>query len=463
MDSLGVSLSGGGHRAALFGLGALTYLADAGANRQVCSVASVSGGSMANAYLAQEVDYSAVDGHDLRERVVAPLAGQLAKGGSLFATWSTWLYLAVLVVSGVATFGVWLLPAGTAVRLAAFVTAVVVWGSFVAGLRSRVCARAFRAVLFSRDGRATALSAIHDGVDHVLCATDLQAGEHLYFSSRFVCSFRLGWGKPAGLLLADAVQASACLPGAFPPRFLPTARHRFEAGAEFTRPRWMVLSDGGVYDNMADQWAQGLDRRKQRWPGLADGLREPSALVVVNASGRLGFQAIGRHVLPLIGELASLLRSKDILYDLTTRQRRAGLVGRFDRAEMEGSGLRGCLVHIPQSPFAVARAFADAQKLWPERAAQAAAVLERLGDTEAEWDAIAESSPKIKTTLSKLGVETTAQLLRHGYTLAMANCHVILGLPLFDVPDIDHFRQLATGIAASPPTPLPAAAEVADD
>ena len=45
--SLAVAMSGGGHRATLFVLGALMYLVDAGANKYVTSIASVSGGSPA--------------------------------------------------------------------------------------------------------------------------------------------------------------------------------------------------------------------------------------------------------------------------------------------------------------------------------------------------------------------------------------------------------------------------------
>ena len=40
--TLAVSLSGGGHRATLFALGALMYLVDAKANANVTSIASVS-------------------------------------------------------------------------------------------------------------------------------------------------------------------------------------------------------------------------------------------------------------------------------------------------------------------------------------------------------------------------------------------------------------------------------------
>jgi NTE family protein len=44
---LGVALSGGGFRATVYGLGALLYLVDSGLNKQVTSISSVSGGSIA--------------------------------------------------------------------------------------------------------------------------------------------------------------------------------------------------------------------------------------------------------------------------------------------------------------------------------------------------------------------------------------------------------------------------------
>jgi hypothetical protein len=42
-----------GHRASLFAIGVLLYLVDVGKNRELCSISSVSGGSLTNAYLAQ--------------------------------------------------------------------------------------------------------------------------------------------------------------------------------------------------------------------------------------------------------------------------------------------------------------------------------------------------------------------------------------------------------------------------
>ena len=50
--SLGVAISGGGHRATIFSLGSLLYLCDTGLNKSVKSVSSVSGGSITNAILS---------------------------------------------------------------------------------------------------------------------------------------------------------------------------------------------------------------------------------------------------------------------------------------------------------------------------------------------------------------------------------------------------------------------------
>jgi hypothetical protein len=69
MAGVGVAISGGGHRAAMFGLGALLYLADAGKNRPVTSIASISGGSLTNGYVALKVDYAALDGREFEAAV----------------------------------------------------------------------------------------------------------------------------------------------------------------------------------------------------------------------------------------------------------------------------------------------------------------------------------------------------------------------------------------------------------
>jgi predicted acylesterase/phospholipase RssA len=446
MAGIGISISGGGHRAALFGLGALLYLADAGKNREVTSIASVSGGSLTNGHLAQSLNYATASAEDVESWAAVP-AKRISTEGTLWAAPFTWLYLGTLaLLAGAVGVGVWFLPVPIWARILLFVAGILVVG-VVAQFRGEVCGRAFATTLFRRPGkrRPTRLNEINTAIDHVICATDLHAGEHIYFSGRFVCSYRFGFGRPGDLPLHTVVQASAAYPGGLPARWLRTSRHRFERPQDkaATRTRFLALVDGGVYDNMADQWAQGIASRKRRWSVLAADLHEPDELVVVNASAGLRFKSVASLRIPLIGEVLTLLRDKDVLYDNGTSLRRQALVARFELTERDQKGLRGALVHIPRSPYFVPKAFQHDDSD-PARAARAGAALAALGDHEDEWAAIADANSRVATTLSTLGVEVSARLVRHAYVLAMVNLHVILDYPLLAMPDSARFERLVS-------------------
>lgn len=440
---IAIALSGGGHRASLFGLGVLLYLADAGRNRDVVSVSSVSGGSLTNAWLAQSGDYSNLTPEELESRIVRPFARRVAHLGTLWASWTTWVYIVTLAVGLVAVFALWWLPVDLVWRKICFVSGLAGCG-LLAGLRGKACALAFQRTLYSEDGRPTLLREIErKNVQHVICATDVRAGHHVYFSGDFVCSYRLGWGGPAEFSLADAVQTSAAFPGGFPPRWLPTKQHSFVDGVRDT-PGFMVLSDGGVYDNMAEQWPIGVRSRKRRWPSHSDALQEPNTLIVVDASGPMRWAAVRRLRIPAIGEVFGLLRVIRVLYDKTTATRRITLVDRFDRAAQDGRGLQGALIMINRSPYWTADYFSKETEAWPERATRAAHVLQVLGnENRNRWKHLAKENSRVKTTLSRLGGEVAADLLFHGYVSAMANLHVILDFPLLTVPSSDRFKQLA--------------------
>jgi hypothetical protein len=507
-EGIGVALSGGGHRASLFGLGALLYFADAGKNQQVRSIASVSGGSLTNGFLAQSVDFRTVRSDEFK-LALRPFARQLARSGTfmdapltpryrsvLVATFalaagpawllpaSRWVRLLITlglvllwtvvvlsplfgtmlgkaygVLLGISLYGaavpLWLVPVAAFVRFLLVFAALMLWASAVFGLRGRVCAHAFRTTLFSPGGAPTRLSQMKGALDHVICATELQSGEQVYFSRSFIYGYRFGKGNPGELPLYTAVQASACLPGAFPPRWLATKAHGFAyESAECPKkadrlervPAHLVLTDGGVYDNMADQWAQGFFERLRCWPGLEDGHYEPEELIVVNASAGLGMRPMRRAWIPAFGELAALWKDKDVLYDQTTAIRRQGLVGRFDRAELQRRGMRGALVHIPQSPFDVPDAFIDRAD-WPDRQRWAKEAVQALGDTRKTregWEEVARADAAVGTVLNRLGTEVSARLLHHGYVLAMVNLHVILGYPLLPIPDRDRFEEFVS-------------------
>ena len=446
MARIAVAMSGGGHRACLFALGAMMYLADAGRTRQIESVSSVSGGSLANGAFGQDLDLtksSAADVEATAQRVARAVTGR----GTLLGRPLTWLYVAALVAFVAGLVAVWCLPIDIGWRIAVFIAGLLLVAWF-ASLRGRVTARAFGKSLYTRDGRRPRLSDLNTAVDHVICATDLHAGEHVYFSGRFVYAYRFGIGTPGDLPLETAVQASAAFPGVFPLVWLRTKRLGFQGGCgRGATAKRLALHDGGVYDNMGDQWAHGLDERVERLGELDPGFGGADELVVISASAGLEYGPVWTCRIPLAGELLTLLRDKSVLYDNGNSVRRRELVARFDLAEREGRGLRGCLVHIPQSPFRLPDTFIRDAAQWPERAERAAAAVAALagGDEQAardHWKGVAKRSAAVATTLVGFSRERTAELMHHAYVLAMVNLHVVLGYPLEAVPDRARFDAM---------------------
>jgi predicted acylesterase/phospholipase RssA len=445
MASTAVAMSGGGHRACIFALGVALYLADAQRIGDIASMASVSGGSLANGALAQDLDLKTCSASDV-EAAVARTARKVAGRGTLFGAKITIAYVAGLVaLTAAVAAGPWLLPIATWLKLLVFLGGVLIL-AWTANLRGRVCARAYGKTLFSPTGKPTRLADIHAGVDHVICATDLHAGENVYFSARFVCSYRFGFGTPGDLPLHSAVQASAAFPGAFPVAWLRCSRFGFSGGRpEAAGTRSLALVDGGVYDNMADQWAHGMSERQRR-PGGSAQFQDADELIVVSASAGLGFGALWPLHLPVLGELLTLVKDKSVLYDDGNSVRREWLVDRFDTAERDGNGLRGALVHIVQSPYRVPELYASGRGAQPspQRAERAHAALDALQRDlgSSDWAEIAKANASVPTTLLGLNKGATARLLYHAYVLAMVNLHVLLCYPLLAMPRRARFEQL---------------------
>jgi NTE family protein len=91
----------------------------------------------------------------------------------------------------------------------------------------------------------------------VFCATDLHFGVNWEMSRRQVGDWQAGYARPAPpLKVARAVAASSCFPpvfGPLPAGIDPALLHggRFPAGAKRERlTRRLLLSDGGLYDNL---------------------------------------------------------------------------------------------------------------------------------------------------------------------------------------------------------------------
>jgi predicted acylesterase/phospholipase RssA len=308
----------------------------------------------------------------------------------------------------------------------------------IARQRSWLARRAFEKTLFH--GRP--LSDLHRGVTHVIGSTDLQTSEHVYFSSHFVYSWRTGIGNPAHLHVADAVQASAALPGAFTPVAMRLAPHEFPKDSGLTS---FLLTDGGVYDNMGTEWllraARGFDEANAN---AMIGIAPVREVVVVNSSAARSITHRKLARVPGLGELVTLLAVKDVLYDQTTALRRRWLDTRYRIAALAADrlpdlALRGATIQIDRSPYVLPDRYA---RFDDEQGRAAAEVIARLDATEGRdhWAAEAVASRSVGTNLSRIPVEQAAGLLRHAYVLTMANCHVLLGYPLLDIPSVERAR-----------------------
>jgi Patatin-like phospholipase len=449
---IGVAISGGGHRATAFGLGALMALAEVGLNRQVTSISSVSGGSIANGVALLGADFQTVSG-DAFSQHISPSLNAIAHRGVLLdgAPRTKW-YLRGMIAIG-------------AVGLVAFLVAIALaatqrWVAGLAVLAFSVGALAVAATQFRKRSRKTeaALDAEMFGgrkvtlaelqtrgssVHHIICTTEIQTGVTFYFTNRAVYGYRYGGSTaPLDVPLAKAVQASACVPGAFAPRVLDPKALGLHPAAER-----IVLVDGGVYDNMADEWEYGFGTRTRNWPELVSVQDQPANfLVVVNGSGAW------KDVQPVIGggfalEKAGLLRAQGVQYNVSTAHRRRALFDRFK--DDEGRDLDGAFIQITDSPYRFVNSYAAKSGFEPDdlsrRAEAAKTMLDNAGYTEQEWEEITHSNAHTATTLAKLGLDRTAQLLEHGYLLTRVNLYVQHGLGTLDDVRPDRFRALVGG------------------
>jgi hypothetical protein len=523
-NQVGVAISGGGHRATAWGVGAVLALADAGLAPKVSSVASVSGGSITNGVLVHEVDLKVASPAEVESSMTKLLRQITGEGLFWFGpTTDPWLRVffaaAVLAVgsllgmviafllAGREVSPLWLLllgvvgvavglalqpklrkmgmPSGLRVWLvvllallgvpAAVFTAITAWAhggglvvAVVAVLILTALAKLVFLVVFVRRGRvvdtglqrahfgAVTLAASNRPVHHVFCATDLQSGDPLYMTPRVVTGYRLGFGTPGDLTLSTAVQCSADLPGAFPPRVIDNRdNHQFHFSREYDTTRSgfpdkvdrVVVNDGGVYDNMADQWEQGFVGRALRKGSPLDAKDAADFLVVVNAGKALGWQPWkgGR----LLADVPGLSRTINILYDVSTSYRRMRLVSTWD-ADRSGSGPPGVLIHIATSPLAVIWRFAkEGDAAQQTRAEETLDVVKALADFD-DWRRIADENSAAKTTLGRLPVDATASLVWHAYVLTLASLRVIHGLgpPLTaDRLARDRFVQMCQPVA----------------
>jgi len=284
---IAVTLSGGGFRAALAGLGVLRLLADAELLGNVRWVSSVSGGSVANGLLATsmlELRKAALARECFDAVVLEPFVHQISteslKGRLLRQVWK------------------------------------------LIGSRTRtdLLAEELDELFF----HGLLLEDLDPGVRFIINAANTSTGVRFGFERDVVGDYVVGQIPTRGsdLRLATAVAASAAVPGPFPPLTL-TGLPPFPC----QRGRTVRLVDGGAYDNM------GLEP--------VDGLNE-AFLIALNAGGVFVTGRYGR--VPLVRDL---LLANALLYRQSTAQRRRHMVERFQTYEALEDTSTGATVDTP--------------------------------------------------------------------------------------------------------------------
>ncbi len=226
MSGLSLCLSGGGHRAALYHLGALARLNEYGVLSRVTAVSSVSGGSiiaglLARAWPGLRLDpstgrfdnFDAMLSRPLRSYIDLDLRDEVILKGQLRPE----------VWRGKKTI-------------------------------TELFAEKLDQVLFN----GMTLQELPETPDFTFCATNLETAVCWRYSRRRSGDYQVGWMDGLELPLCRAVAASAAFPMAFPPIVEHFPPGQFRGGAlekrgqeHLTELRESVsLTDGGVYDNL---------------------------------------------------------------------------------------------------------------------------------------------------------------------------------------------------------------------
>ena len=340
---LGLAISGGGHRASLFGLGVLMAMRDAG--KQPKQISSVSGGSITNAVLANRYfakvtnDQSADE--TLWDQETQWLFETIVSKGAVTKTWIrillVFLILPPLLFVVMALLR--MLPSWQLTFLLgiAWATLLLLRGLLIEWLISRC----YFGGLFKGVNLATIG---HSEIEHVICCTDLVTGRPLYVSTRNGGQiFRAFADRPVGigprtinheeelqggilnmgvlysaptLSIAAAVRASAGFPG-IPPRRLRLnsfERARDDKG-KYQMSSLVFLSDGGIWNNLATQPFED---------GFLWGTYGPWVVVVADASAPLDYENPTGYHIPVLAEFRALVRQAGIQNVNTVGPRRAG-------------------------------------------------------------------------------------------------------------------------------------------
>jgi NTE family protein len=212
---IGLCLSGGGYRAALFHLGVLRRFNELGILAQATTISSVSGGSIISAYLATKIAWP----------LVGPVPNWEDSVSAPFRNFTS-----------------------TNIRTGALLKSLLPWERAVNALAAQYEASITRLKLAGLPPKPT----------FIFCATDLGFGVNWTFEKDRMGDYQAGYITPTPPTwpLSLAVAASSCFPPVFNPLPVRLKPAQFSPGKFPLGPKRdsilaaIRLSDGGVYDNL---------------------------------------------------------------------------------------------------------------------------------------------------------------------------------------------------------------------
>ncbi len=242
--NLGLSLSGGGYRAAAFHLGTLKKLQEMNLLSKVEVISTISGGSIIGAYyLLHKDDFAAFEASAYKKLQEDNVIKRV-----LFSSTSLGLVLLTLGLLGPAFYFLftslaWLFP----VLLALFIFLLLKFQFHIFPV-SRGVEKAYDAFFY----KDCTLGQLPAEPELVIGSTNIQTSRPFSFSRDYMGDSTYEYMDPpvrfdpASFPLSRAVMASSCVPFAFTPIAIDP---RFLAKPVPPNPPHPLLVDGGVYDN----------------------------------------------------------------------------------------------------------------------------------------------------------------------------------------------------------------------
>ena len=348
-DGFALCLSGGGYRAMVFHAGALWRLYEAELLQGLKRISSVSGGSITAGVLGLKWSKLSFRASAVREDFVPEVIASIRRMASKT------------------------IDVGS-----------VIWGAFLPGTISDRIAANYRKHLF---GDATLQDLPDDFPRFVINATNVQSGALWRFMKPYMRDWRVGEVKNPRVSLATAVAASSAFPPVLSPVAIELDSDDFtdNTGHDLQREPFttkVVLTDGGVYDNL------GLETAYKRF----------RTVLVSDAGGKLKPEGEPKH-----DWARHAYRVLSIIDNQVRSLRKRQLIAAYKRNQREGA-YWGIRTHIADYGLA------DVLPCPDERTLQLA---------------------NVATRLKRLGNETQERLINWGYAVcdAALRTHVDTNLP----------------------------------